>query len=513
MGNGIPQPQESMKTQMLVPALLGMGLVFTVNAQSPEPVRFTHVNRDMEAVQRLYSDLYLPAKEHPQGWTEPGNCQPGALTATTLKARLTEINYFRKMAGLKPVTLDPAYNRKAQAAAYLMHKNGTLSHHPPTSWKCYSEEGASGAGASNLGYGGEGIIDYIHDHGSNNTSCGHRMWILKGSALTFGYGGTNSTDAIYVFGKTTTHDSLPQYVAWPPAGFFPHEILSERWTFALPGEYGDFAKATVEVSLNGKPLPLSYTETTGYGDGGLAFEIKDWYTWKPKLLNQKAVVRIKGVTVGLQTRSYMYEVAPFQATESPVYAAEDSPRMELDLEEEEPRLLPFAEQAPYDLAELAQANELPALAIETLRAMAIRDLVYDAAFCTFASRIAVLRMEKNPDPLRLHDWASIKIKQHLAHQTGLSEPQIAAAPAPKFILVEIKQLVTLNGQETYAHIAKELAEKFAAHADLKAFVLKYKRSRQCGMGLAVKRVVRNGQTYAGVYAALVLSPAGLRASS
>jgi uncharacterized protein YkwD len=516
-----------MKTGMFIFCLMLLGIVSPLSAQtaSDSQVRFSHVNRDRDAMQKLYNEMFLPANQHPQGWTEPGNCKPGSLSATTLKARLTEINYFRKMAGLSPVSLDPAYNQKAQAAAYLMFKNGGLSHNPPTSWKCYTAEAASGAGASNLGYGG-GLDSYIYDHGSSNQSCGHRMWILRGRASTFGYGGTNATDAIYVFGDTKTYDSLPQYVAWPPAGFIPTEILSDRWTFSLPSESADYTKATATLTLNGKPLALNFTQTTGYGDGGMSFEIANWYEVEKQLRDQKVKVQIKGVKVDNEIRSYTYEVAPFEAHSETNYVyseeIEEGLRVEAYSENEaetedneivEVEEIPFSAKKLGTLAELSNSSDLSALTVSKLQSLVVKDLIMDPAFCKFAAKVSALRKEKNPDPIKVNEWATGKIKAYLAGKAGLDEGQALAASAPKFMLLEITKLVPLNGAESFDQIAAEFAKKFAANPELKAFAIKYKRIRQCGFGLACKPIKREGRAYAGVYATLVLAPAGLRTSS
>ncbi|MBK9450387.1 MAG: hypothetical protein IPN95_13465 [Bacteroidetes bacterium] len=519
-----------MKTGMFFLCLFVLSVFAPVSGQTTidTPIRFSHVNRDRDAMGKLYREMFLPASQHPQGWTEPGNCQPGKLSAATLKARLTEINYFRKMAGLKPVSLDPDYNQKAQAAAYLMFKNGSLSHNPPTSWKCYTKDAAAGAGSSNLGFGG-GLDSYIYDQGSSNQSCGHRMWILRGRAKTFGYGGTEATDAIYVFGDTEDYDSLPQYVAWPPAGFIPSEILSDRWTFSLPSESADYSKATATLTLNGKPVALNFTQSTGYGDGGMSFEIANWYEMEKEMLNQKVKVQIKGVKVGAEMRSYTYEVAPFEADTEPTYVTYDNDveglrveaysdendgesKNEADAEETEVEK-PFAEMRLGTIDELSNSRELAELTVAKLQSLIARDIVMDPAFCKFAAKVSALRKEKNPDPIKVNEWATGKIKAYLAGKAGLDEAQALSAAAPKFMLLEITKLVPLNGAETFEEITAEFAKKFAANPELKAFALKYKRIRQCGFGLACKPVKRDGRAYAGVYATVVLAPAGLRTSS
>lgn len=503
-------------------------------SSSEGPVRFEHMNRDMVAVRKMYNEVYLPAHRFPQGWTEPGNCKPGTLSAATLDARKREINYFRKMAGLQPVELDPKMNHYAQAAAYLMYKNNALSHNPPTSWKCYSADAAKGAGSSNLGYGG-GLDSYIHDYGDNNRSCGHRMWILKESSSTMGYGGTNGTDAVYVFGDTKTHDSLPRYVAWPPAGFCPAEIVSDRWSISVPGVSAKYANAKATVTLDGQVLPLEYTETTSYGDDGLVFEIKDWAKWQEKMLDKKVKVQVKGIEYEDKIATFSYEIVLFNATDQNVVAKLDEKyggsgysfsydgynqhdgaeeeEAEPVVETEPEKVVPFEEQPVQVMADLLGKAELNQLAVNQLKSTVVRDLVYDGAISKFATRLAALRKEKNPDAERLLAYAVGKIKAHLASKSNLSEDQAARMLEPKICLIEVKRLVKLNGQETYGQVAEELATEFAKNPDLKAFALKYKRARQCGVGLTAKTFVKGGVTYAGVYATLLLTPATLRAAS
>ncbi len=491
----------------------------TLTAQAPDdasgPTRFVHQNANQEAVRRLYTDVYVPAREVPQNWKDLGNCNPGTLSPATLKARLAEINFFRKMAGLGAVTLDAEMNKKAQAAAFLMTQNGSLNHHPPTTWKCYTELAAAGAGSSNLGYG-QGIAQYMTDFGANNEDCGHRMWILKARAKSMGYGGTEANSAISVFGPSTTPDSLPQYVAWPPSGFVPSELVTSRWTFSVPGEYVNYNDATVQVSLDGKSIPLIYTQYTSYGDGGLAFEIKDWETWDAAMKGEIVRVVVKNITVGDETRSFTYEVAPFQiygsGSNAITFYNDNASDGDENVTAEEPAEVAFPERKLMTLSELVQATELHQLTFDELKPKVAKDLVFNEDFCKFAAQVSKVRKDKKPDPVKLNAWAAGKIKAYLARQAGLDEAQTLAAETPKFLLVEITRLIPIGGQESFGEIATELAAKFVENPDLKAFALKYKRVRQCGIGLAVKRVDRNGQTYAGVYATLVLSPASLRVS-
>ena len=52
------------------------------------------------------------------------------------------------MAGVPNLrSLSDTYNLKAQAAALMMSVNRALSHSPPSTWICYTPEGAQGAGS------------------------------------------------------------------------------------------------------------------------------------------------------------------------------------------------------------------------------------------------------------------------------------------------------------------------------------------------------------------------------
>jgi hypothetical protein len=146
------------------------------------------------------------------------------------------------------------------------------------------------------------------------------------------------------------------------------------------------------------------------------------------------------------------------------------------------------------------------LAVTMLKKSAVRDLVCNADFCTFAAKVAALRRDKDPDASKLLAWAGSQIKQHLAHKGGLTEAQTLAASAPKFLLVEVKQLVPLDGSMQYQDIAVALAKKFVADPELSDFTQHNRYIRQGGIGLSTKRVMRDGKAYAGVFATLVIAP-------
>lgn len=96
----------------------------------------------------------MPALTTPVEWSgSVAGCNAGSASASTQAATLSAVNYFRGLAHLDPVTLDPALTSADQSAALMMHANYSLSQFPPSSWTCYTAAGAAAAGRSNLALG------------------------------------------------------------------------------------------------------------------------------------------------------------------------------------------------------------------------------------------------------------------------------------------------------------------------------------------------------------------------
>ena len=52
------------------------------------------------------------------------------------------------------------------------------------------------------------------------------------------------------------------FVAWPPAGYVPPEMLPQRWSFML-GQ-ADFSRATVSVADHSGPVPVTIAGTDSW---------------------------------------------------------------------------------------------------------------------------------------------------------------------------------------------------------------------------------------------------------
>ena len=158
----------------------------------------------------------------------------------------------------------------------MMSANDGAAHNPPDTWDCYTADGAEAAAASNLSYrsnGWDAVYGQMRDHGINNGGAGHRRWILFPKTEEMGTGDIpaggayESARALWVFDGNF---SAPRpavrdfYVAWPPPGYVPYQVVFPRWSFSF--SEADFSAATVSMTEDGSPIPV-VTETVVNGAG------------------------------------------------------------------------------------------------------------------------------------------------------------------------------------------------------------------------------------------------------
>lgn len=203
-------------------------------------------------------------------WT--GNhetCEPGTSSERLAHATIRRVNFYRAMAGVPAgVTLNPEYSQKAQHAALTMSATGRLSHTPDDSFDCLSDTGREAAGNSNLYLGRTGptaIDGYIEDPGDRNRDVGHRNTILHPPTNEIGVGHVTGTEtaypsnALWVFDDAVFDDSPDMrepggFVAWPPRGHVPPELVYPRWSFGLAD--ANFDSATVTMTTGGRSIEL-----------------------------------------------------------------------------------------------------------------------------------------------------------------------------------------------------------------------------------------------------------------
>ena len=143
-----------------------------------------------------------------------------------------------------------------------MSATGKLSHTPDESFTCLTETAKQAAANSNLYLGRTGplaIDGYIEDPGERNRDVGHRNTILHPPTTEIGVGHVAGNDdsypanALWVFDDHVFDENPPLredegFVAWPPRGYIPPELVHPRWSFGLAG--ANFDNATVTMTIN-----------------------------------------------------------------------------------------------------------------------------------------------------------------------------------------------------------------------------------------------------------------------
>jgi hypothetical protein len=271
-------------------------------------------------VVQLYQTTYKASQGVASGWNgNRSTCTAGTTSQAYTDATILRVNYFRAMAGLPgDVILSNAWNLKAQDAALMMSAQGALSHSPDATWSCYTAGGAEAAGKSNLALGADAAaaIDlYMDDPGSGgNAAVGHRRWILYPPTKIMGTGNIPATGGwaandLWVIGGAGARPSEPAWVAWPPAGYLPWQILprsSGRWSFSYPG--ATFTGAAISMQRAGTNVPVTLeTQAQGYGDNTIV--------WVPQGIPASApsgdvsyTVTVSNVVVGGKSQLYTYSV-------------------------------------------------------------------------------------------------------------------------------------------------------------------------------------------------------------
>jgi len=283
-----------------------------------------------QASLEFYQEHYLGWEGASPDWDGDHNsCNPGTTSAGFRAAVLHRINYFRAMAGLPAkVIFNDTYTAKAQAAALMMSVNDDLSHDPPTSWQCYSDAGHEGAGNSNLylgTYGWAAITGYMLDPGNGNYFVGHRRWILYPQTQEMGTGdippvnGHSPSNALWVFDgnwggpRPTTRE---EFVAWPPPGYVPYQVVFARWSLAYPN--ADFSTATVTMSSDGSSVPVAQAPVVnGYGENTLVWipnGTNSSASWPQPTGDTAYTVNVQNVKINGQNRNFTYDVIVFDPT-------------------------------------------------------------------------------------------------------------------------------------------------------------------------------------------------------
>jgi uncharacterized protein YkwD len=214
------------------------------------------------------------------------SCTAGDLSADARANSLRIVNLYRFLAALPPVTTDPTFDASDQACALMMLANNALSHTPPQTWTCWTQQGSDAAGSSNIDSGpAVGAVDaYMIDTG-NETTLGHRRWILSNSLGPIGIGGTNKSSCMHTLdGKGKAGKP---WMAWPSAGTIPLQALVQmrgesvdKTGWSIQSDNIDLRNAMVTVTVDGASQPVTVTQLEpDYGASyAIDFIPKGWTT-------------------------------------------------------------------------------------------------------------------------------------------------------------------------------------------------------------------------------------------
>ena len=304
-----------------------------------------------EDARQFYSQVYQASNGVADGWTGSiAGCNPGSVSPGFLAAALSRVNYFRAMAGEPGVTFngtdagtsaDPN-NAEAQAAALMESANNFLQHNPPPALAtaCGTAQALAGSSHSNLaeGFTGASNVDgWVADTvDPTQTACpvdfpscwaqGHRRNMLDPSVNVMGYGAVPATPGFEASAaQLVLTTPLPQrppvrsgFVAWPPSGFVPYELVYPRWSFSLPN--ADFSHAAVSVSLNGTAVPVTvrcFDPTTDPADCGqfgepyISWTLNshpDGSAYPQPAVDQPYTVNVSNVLVGGTPQNFSYTI-------------------------------------------------------------------------------------------------------------------------------------------------------------------------------------------------------------
>ena len=169
-------------------------------------------------------------------------CVAGTTSKEFRDSVVQRVNWYRHMAGLDPVTENPALSATAQEKALIMLAEGRLSHFPTSDWACYRTIDLPGGENLSLGVAGVGGVDgYMQDAGDHNLAVGHRIQILSPLVTEIGtgnvrssgrFGAANAMHLGYDWDLDPTVREERGFVAWPPAGYVPADVVWGRWSFS-----------------------------------------------------------------------------------------------------------------------------------------------------------------------------------------------------------------------------------------------------------------------------------------
>lgn len=306
--------------------------------------------QDRWQVREFFQTVYQFGDDATMQWS--GNYDSpdaGSVSEAWLKATQVRVNFYRQLAGVPTVgEFDSVLNAKCQASALMQSMNISPDlheltemalmdppqspHEPPESW-IHDTPDAREAARGNLAWNqtGPGAIDgYMVDFGGGNAATGHRRWVLYPPTSVMGSGDTpgsefhSSTNTLWWEKDDfpVRPDTREEFVAWPPKGYIPSELVWSRWSFSVWN--ADFSSASVEMSMDGDPINIflqSYSVYNDFGESSIVWAIDGMsifqrVEWDRPETDEQIDVTIHNVQVDGQFKSYNYAVKIFDSTQA-----------------------------------------------------------------------------------------------------------------------------------------------------------------------------------------------------
>jgi hypothetical protein len=104
-------------------------------------------------------------------------------------------------------------------------------------------------------------------------------------------------------------ETRDEFVAWPPPGYVPYQVVFPRWSFSYAN--ADFSAASVTMSSGGDEIPVSVQPIVyGYGENTLVWE-PEIDLGSPPASDEIYSVTVSSVLISEQAHNFSYQVIIF----------------------------------------------------------------------------------------------------------------------------------------------------------------------------------------------------------
>lgn len=199
-----------------------------------------------------------------------------------------------------------------------MQRNNILRHDPPSTLPCWTQEGFDAAANSDVALtaGMTAIEQYVEG------SWAHRGWVLFPPSVTFGTGSVgyyvNGANCLWVFGQFDfSIQPFWGYVAYPPPGYVPYQILPNEWGFSLKD--ANFSNAKVSVKMGTQTISTTVVAREPYLYGFPCIIFKPSVSFTAGNSDKTLSIKVSDVLLNGQNRTYEYTTTIFDPGKVPVW--------------------------------------------------------------------------------------------------------------------------------------------------------------------------------------------------